>query len=192
MKKTFRRAVVFGLLALAAPFAALPLTKPAATDLQSTTPPPEVLPEPAATPLPVYTAAPLQRSFNASASILICDDGENTSISVQDFLIGTAACELPPDWPDDAILAQMVAAHSYALSLGGAAFSCNSAQCAGWTTAEVLRARWGGALLGGLPRRCVLPQHQRRADRGKPERLADRRAVLTGGVVALGRRRAGV
>ena len=144
MKKTFRRAVVFGLLALAAPFAALPLTKPAATDLQSTTPPPEVLPEPAATPLPVYTAAPMQRSFSAAAPILICDDGENTSVSVQDFLIGTAACELPPDWPDDALLAQMVAAHSYALSLGGAAFSCNSAQCAGWTTAEVLRARGGG------------------------------------------------
>ena len=55
----------------------------------------------------------MQRSFNASAPILICDDGENTSVSVQDFLIGTAACELPPDWPDDAILAQMVAAHSY-------------------------------------------------------------------------------
>ena len=144
MKKTFRRAVVFGQLALAAPNAALPLTKPAATDLQSTTPPPEVLPEPAATPLPVYTAAPMQRSFSAAAPILICDDGENTSVSVQDFLIGTAACELPPDWPDDALLAQMVAAHSYALSLGGAAFSCNSAQCAGWTTAEVLRARWGG------------------------------------------------
>ena len=36
------------------------------------------------------------------------------------------------------------AAHSYALSLGGAAFTCNSAQCAGWTSAEVLRARWGG------------------------------------------------
>ena len=75
MKKTFRRAVVFGLLALAAPFAALPLAKPATTDLQSTTPPPEVLPEPAATPLPAYTAAPMQRSFNAAAPILICDDG---------------------------------------------------------------------------------------------------------------------
>ena len=84
----------------------------------------------------------------------------------------------------------MVAAHSYALSLGGAAFSCNSAQCAGWTTAEVLRARWdgefstyysrlaaleqyeaAGAVLcwEGSPCCCVLPQHQRRADRGKPE-----------------------
>ena len=30
------------------------------------------------------------------------------------------------------------------LSLGGAAFTCNSAQCAGWTSVEVLRARWGG------------------------------------------------
>ncbi len=99
---------------------------------------------------------------------------------MQEFLIGTAASELPPDWPDDAVLAQMTAAHSYALSLGGAAFTCNSAQCAGWTSAEVLRARWGGdfaayysrlaaladaglrgrAVLGWCARRGLLPQQQ--------------------------------
>ena len=89
-------------------------------------------------------AVPESRSFDADAPILLNDGGEEITVSVQEFLIGTAASELPPDWPDDAVLAQMAAAHSYALSLGGAAFTCNSAQCAGWTSAEVLRVRWGG------------------------------------------------
>ena len=71
MKKTFRRAVVFGLLALAAPFAALPLAKPATTDLQSTTPPPEVLPEPAATPL-VTSAAPASTIHSPSGGQVSC------------------------------------------------------------------------------------------------------------------------
>ena len=140
MKKTFRRAALLTLLALAAPFAALPLARPMAVSSE----PPPAAAQPAATPQPQPTAVPAERSFDAAAPILIEDDGETRTVSVQAFLIGTAASEMPPDWPEDAILAQMVAAHSYALSLGGAAFSCNSAQCAGWTTAEVLRARWNG------------------------------------------------
>ena len=44
--------------------------------------------------------------------------GEEITVSVTEFLTGAAASELPPDWPDDAIRAQMVASHSYALSLG--------------------------------------------------------------------------
>ena len=145
MRKTLRRAVVLGLLAFAAPFAALPLAKPAAAMPEASTPvPPDAVDAPAATPQPVLPAVPESRSFDADAPILLSDGGEEITVSVQEFLIGTAASELPPDWPDDAVLAQMAAAHSYALSLGGAAFTCNSAQCAGWTSAEVLRARWGG------------------------------------------------
>lgn len=144
MKKTFRRAVVLGLLALAAPFAALPLAKPAAAMPEASAPVlPDAVDTPAATPQPVLPAVPESRSFDADAPILLNDGGEEITVSVQEFLIGTAASELPPDWPDDAVLAQMAAAHSYALSLGGAAFTCNSAQCAGWTSAEVLQARWG-------------------------------------------------
>ena len=128
MKKTFRRAAVLTLLALAAPFAALP--RPAATGSE----PPPAAAQQAATPQP--TAVPAERSFDAAAPILIEDDGETRTVSVQAFLIGTAASEMPPDWPEDAILAQMVAAHSYALSLNGAAFACSSARCAGWTDTE--------------------------------------------------------
>ena len=141
MKKTFRRAVVLGLLAFAAPFAALPFAKPAAVELPAEGP--DLVAEPTATPQPLFTAAPVPRSFDAAADILLTDDGEERTVSVREFLIGTAASELPPDWPDDAILAQMAATHSYALSLGGAAFACNSTQCAGWTNATVLKARWG-------------------------------------------------
>ena len=145
MRKTFRRAVVLGLLAFAAPFAALPLAKPAAAMPETSAPVlPDAVDTPAATPQPVLPAVSERRSFDADAPILLNDGGEEITVSVQEFLIGTAASELPPDWPDDAVLAQMAAAHSYALSLGGAAFTCNSAQCAGWTSAEVLRARWGG------------------------------------------------
>ena len=140
MKKTFRRAALLTLLALAAPFAALPLARPTAV---SSAPPAAA--QPAATPQPQPTAVATERSFDAAAPILIEDDGETRTVSVQAFLIGTAASEMPPDWPEDAILAQMVAAHSYALSLNGAAFSCSSARCAGWTDAEVLQARWGDA-----------------------------------------------
>ena len=141
MNQTFRRAVVVGVLAFAAPFAALPLAKPA--DIAAL---PDTVPDTVETPTapePVFTAAPRLRSFDADAPISIKDDGAARSVTVREFLIGAAACELPPDWPDDAIHAQMVAAHSYALSLGGAAFSCSSAQCAGWTDETVLKARWG-------------------------------------------------
>ena len=63
--------------------------------------------------------------------------------------MGAAACEMPIDWPDDALQAQMVASHSYALyqlahnESSGAALSVNSAQCSGWTTRAVLESRWG-------------------------------------------------
>ena len=112
----------------------------------------------AATPQPQPTAVPAERSFDAAAPILIEDDGETRTVSVQAFLIGTAASEMPPDWPENAILAQMVAAHSYALSLNGAAFDCSSARCAGWTDAEVLQARWGDAFDSSYGRLAALAQ----------------------------------
>ena len=114
MRKTLRRAVVLGLLAFAAPFAALPLAKPAAAMPEASVPVlPDAVDTPAATPQPVLPAVPESRSFDADTPILLNDGGEEITVSVQEFLIG-------------------------------AAFTCNSAQCAGWTSAEVLRARWGG------------------------------------------------
>ena len=83
--------------------------------------------------------------------ILLWDDaaGEALSVSAAEYLMGAAACEMPPDWPDEALKAQMVASHSWALyqlahsEQSDAAITVNSAQCSGWTTARVLQSRWG-------------------------------------------------
>lgn len=146
MKKSSLAVFAFALLAAAAPFAAL-LAPPAA-------PAPSMQADdlsPAATPQPLPTMPPTAQSDTpapdaalAAESITLydADTGSEQVVSVREFLIGTAACEMPPTWNDDALLAQMVASHSYALALG-APMQVNSALCAGWTDAEVLKARWG-------------------------------------------------
>ena len=146
MKKTSLATLVFGLLAAAAPFAALlwPPAAPAPLPVQE-----EEL-APAATPQPLPTAAPLPQNAAtvdpalaaADLTLYDADSGTTRMVSVRDFLIGAAACEMPPDWSDDALLAQMVASHSYALALG-TPMQVNPALCAGWTDTEVLQARWG-------------------------------------------------
>ena len=150
MKKSSLAVFAFALLAAAAPFAAL-LVPPAAP-----TPPTDFVQaddlSPAATPQPLPTMPPSNAQNGttvpdaalAAADITLydADTGTNRVVSVRDFLIGAAACEMPPTWNDDTLLAQMVASHSYALALG-APMQVNSALCAGWTDTEVLEARWG-------------------------------------------------
>lgn len=85
--------------------------------------------------------------------ILVWDtaNSELLTLPAQEYLIGAAACEVPYTWPDDAILAQMVACHSWALyqkeqadgSNEGAWFSVNTTQCSGYAPELVLRSRWG-------------------------------------------------
>ena len=84
MRKTLRRAVVLGLLAFAAPFAALPLAKPAAAMPEASAPVlPDAVDTPAATPQPVLPAVPESCSFDADAPILLNDGGEEITVSVQ-------------------------------------------------------------------------------------------------------------
>ena len=146
MKKTLLYAALLGVLAAAAPFTVLllPAGTPSAGDTPQATPAPTVE-VPALTPPPL--AASPATDADAAAALTLYDDavGQTITVPVEEFLLGAAACELPPDWPDDAILAQMVASHSYALSLGEQPMEVNSALCAGWTDAQVLRARWGDA-----------------------------------------------
>lgn len=146
MRRTLLYAVLLGLLAAFAPFAALlfPGT--------STGPQPQPTPSPSApmneipeiTPPPlVETPADSTSQADDDLSVYDAALGQAITVSPEEFLIGAAACELPADWPDQAILAQMVASHSYALSLGDQPMQVNSALCSGWTDADVLQARWG-------------------------------------------------
>lgn len=88
--------------------------------------------------------------------LLILDEntGEVTQVSVRDFVRGAVAAEMPMTYPDEALRAQAVAAHSYALAvkaqadpnnetLKGAYFSANPTQRLGYITDTVMRAMWG-------------------------------------------------
>ena len=142
MKKTLWGVLALSVLAAAAPFAALLLPAPRTLPEPTAAPAEDAVPLPTSLPLPT---APPAGAADAGKALTLYDAaaGEEITVSVAEFLTGAAASELPPDWPDDAIRAQMVASHSYALSLGEELFQVNSALCAGWTSADVLRARWG-------------------------------------------------
>lgn len=157
MKRTLFYTLLLGLLALAAPFAVLLLPSQRDTPVPESaaaTPAPEI---PAVTPPPL-AAAPHAGNTDAAADLTLYDAavGQTITVPVEEFLIGTAACELPADWPDDAVCAQMVASHSYALSLGSEPMQVNSALCAGWTDAQVLQARWGDDFAANYDRLAAL------------------------------------
>ena len=68
----------------------------------------------------------------------------------RDYLIGAAAAEMPLSWPDEALKAQIVAAHSYALycrdhasAANGSWLSADPARRQGYLTDAVLHSYWG-------------------------------------------------
>ena len=68
----------------------------------------------------------------------------------RDYLIGAAAAEMPLTWPDEALKAQIVAAHSYALyrrdhasAANGSWLSADPARRQGYLTDAVLHSYWG-------------------------------------------------
>lgn len=153
-------ALLLGLLACAAPFMTLLLP---GSDLAAGEAAPTATPTPPAPEIPLETPqapAPQSEPSDATADLILYDTsvGETITVPVLDFLVGAAACEMPVDWPDDALLAQMVASHSYALSLGEEPMQINRALCAGWTDETVLRARWGQDFIENYNRLTALAQ----------------------------------
>lgn len=136
MKKSFGVVPLTLLLAFFLPFSVLLLPRPAAI-----VPAPEPLPEPTLPPLP--TATPSATPADGTVTVWDAATQQERTLPLQEFLVGLAACEMPPEWPAAALCAQMVAGHSYALALGDTPLQVNSAQCLGWTDPDVLKARWG-------------------------------------------------
>lgn len=136
MKKSFGVVPLTLLLAFFLPFSVLLLPRPAAI-----VPAPEPLPEPSLPPLP--TATPSATPADGTVTVWDAATQQERTLPLQEFLVGLAACEMPPEWPAAALCAQMVAGHSYALALGDTPLQVNSAQCLGWTDTDVLKARWG-------------------------------------------------
>ncbi len=76
--------------------------------------------------------------------------GEVVSVSKRDYLIGAVAAEMPITWPDEALKAQAVAAHSYALYCRDHAaspdegwLSADPTRRQGYLTDAVLHSYWG-------------------------------------------------
>ena len=94
-----------------------------------------------ARPSPAVTTAPTPA---AAQTVTVYDEalGKERLLSVEAFMAGAAACEMPPDWPDAALQAQMVASRSYAQAQSQP-MTVNSAQCSGWTEESILKLRWG-------------------------------------------------
>ena len=119
--------------------------------------PPTVTPSaaPTAAAQPESTAAP-SAAPTFPQTITLHDEASDSdfTLSAVDFMVGAAACEMPATWPDDALLAQMVASRSYALYLSaqGQSFTANSALCSGWTSSEVLQSRWGSDYAANMQR----------------------------------------
>ena len=76
--------------------------------------------------------------------------GEVMQMPRRDYLIGAAAAEMPLSWPDEAIKAQIIAAHSYALYCrdnasrsNGSWLSADPARRQGCLSDTVLHSYWG-------------------------------------------------
>ena len=135
MKHNTRRLALWAallVLAGAAPFLAL---LPGGGQTVPKAPAMTARPSPAATTVPTPAAAQTVTVYDEAL-------GKERLLSVEAFMAGAAACEMPPDWPDAALLAQMVASRSYAQAQSQP-MTVNSAQCSGWTEESILKLRWG-------------------------------------------------
>ena len=110
-----------------------------------------VPPAPASSTSVASEAAPA--AFEGDADVFLMEDlstGEVQQVPKRDYLIGAAAAEMPLTWPDEALKAQIVAAHSYALycrdhasAANGSWLSADPARRQGYLTDAVLHSYWG-------------------------------------------------
>lgn len=94
-----------------------------------------------------------QADFAADTGIFLIKDqssGEVLEIPRKEYVLGAVAAEMPVSWPDEALKAQAVAAHSYALYCrdhttdpDGAWLTADPARRQGFLTDPVLRSYWG-------------------------------------------------
>ena len=149
MKKTLLCSLLFALITLLTPLAGL-------LRLPARTPQPEADMALSVPPAGSPAAPPPVRAELPQGDLLIWDSGarELLTVPVRDYLIGALASEMPADWPEEALKAQTIASHSYALYQQAHAgpeaqvsgyFSADPARRQGFMTQDVLRSYWGTA-----------------------------------------------
>ena len=104
---------------------------------------------------PAASAQPPSAVPSADAETFLVEDqatGQVLELSRQEYVLGAVAAEMPVSWPDEALKAQAIAAHSYALycrdhTADPAAgwLTADPARRQGYLTDTVLRSYWGTA-----------------------------------------------
>ena len=98
---------------------------------------------------------------DTTATVCFTDQstGQTVELPLREYLIGAVAAEMPVSWPDEALKAQAVAAHSYALyrrdhsiEENGAWFSADPTRRQGCLTDAVLHSYWGTAYAANYAR----------------------------------------
>lgn len=107
--------------------------------------------------------APSPADMTATVCFMDQSTGQTVTLSLREYLIGAVAAEMPVSWPDEALKAQAVAAHSYALyrrdhSSGenGAWFTADPARRQSCLTDAVLHSYWGTAYAANYARLSAL------------------------------------
>ena len=113
----------------------------------------EVSPSSSAAPSGSGLLVPTAPSYTDDSEFFRIEDqstGQIQQVPRREYLLGAAAAEMPIDWPDEALKAQIVAAHSYALYCRDHAsspetfwLSADPARRQGYLTDPVLRSYWG-------------------------------------------------
>lgn len=126
--------------------------------------PADPLPPAQSSPPPEPDSTPAPSTADAETFLLRdASTGEVLSLSRREYLIGAAAAEMPVSWPDEALKAQIVAAHSYLLYCRDQAaqpeqgwLSVDPARRQGCLTEPVLRSYWGTAYEANYARLSAL------------------------------------
>lgn len=109
-------------------------------------------PASSALPVPVVKQPQLSQAMQEPVLLYDRDTGEILTPELTEYLVGAAAGEMPANWPEDAIKAQMVASHSYLLynkaqggCEGGGWIEVAPTRMEGYLTPEIRKKRWGDA-----------------------------------------------
>ena len=132
----------------------LPLARPAqsaarAEEAASPAPvPAEALPSPAQTAEGEAEEVSLAQT-PAPQTLRILAEGETLELTLEDYLVGAVAAEMPASFPEEALKAQAVASRSYALYCaashkhGEADICADPGCCQAWLSDDRLRENWG-------------------------------------------------
>lgn len=116
----------------------------------------ETSPEPPAAPSPESPAGE-----RAPETITVLTPEGNITMTMQDYLVGVVAAEMPASFEPEALKAQAVAARTYALyqassgKHGEAQVCTDYACCQAWHSDETLRQNWGESYETNLARICA-------------------------------------